>query len=422
MEYILYLCEDKNNISNLNFPLFIAKRITTKSNRTFSKLIVRVAIAGIMLGLTIMILAIAVLRGFKSEVIEKQRGFGGDVIVFQYELNPSYDNTSFLLEDSTKSKLKKVPHFKSIEPFATKPGIINANDEIEGVVLKGIDKTYNQKFISSILVEGEGIDFSDEENATRQILISTYIANRLNLKLGDDFLMYFVQEPLRKRKFEIVGIFNLGVEEIDKSYVIGNLALIQRLNNWDVNTVGGYEVRLDDFSKLSESKNQIYDALPIDLRAVSIVEYYPEVFQWLDLLDVNTEVILFLMILVAVINMISALLIMILERTQMIGILKALGFANGGIRKIFLYNSAYLIGYGLLLGNLMGLGLCYIQNKTKLIKLDTTSYYIDHVPISIKVSDVLLLNLGTLIVCLLVLLIPSGLASRISPVKAISFK
>jgi lipoprotein-releasing system permease protein len=406
----------------LNFPLFLAKRITTKSNRTFSKLIVRVAIAGIMLGLTIMILAIAVLKGFKSEVIEKQRGFSGDVVLFQFDLNPAYDNTPFSLSDSTRDKLIAIPSVKTIQPFATKPGIIKANEEIEGVVLKGIDKTYNQEFISSILVEGRSIDFTDDESINSQILISNYLANRLSLKLGDDFLMYFIQEPLRKRKFTIVGIFNQGAEEIDKTFVIGNLGLIQRLNNWSDDTVGGYELMLNSFSNLDESKGQINDVLPIELRSLNVVEYYPEVFQWLDLLDVNTEVILFLMVLVAVINMISALLIMILERTQMIGILKALGFSNGGIRRVFLYNATYLIGYGLLLGNLLGLGLCLIQSQTKFIKLDQASYYVDHVPVSIGFSDILFLNLGTLLICLLVLLIPSGLVSRISPVKAIGFK
>ena len=405
----------------MNFPLFLAKRITTKSNRTFSKLIVRVAIGGIMLGLTIMILAVAVLRGFKSEVIEKQRGFTGDVMVVEYDYNPSYDNTPFYLSDSVKNELKKIPAFKSLQPFATKPGIINANDEIEGVILKGIDKTYNQDFIEDILIEGRPIDFN-QENANTEILISTYIANRLNLKLGDDFLMYFIQEPIRKRKFEIVGIFNLGSEEIDKTYIIGNLALIQRLNNWEPNMVGGYEIGISDFNQLDASVSQIQETVPVDLKSFSVEEYYAEVFQWLDLLDVNTEVILFLMILVAVINMISALLIMILERTQMIGILKALGFSDGGIRQVFLYNSAYLIGYGLLYGNLIGLSLCFIQHYTHLIKLDSASYYVDHVPVLLTLSDVVFLNLGTLIVCLLVLLIPSGMVSRISPVKAISFK
>jgi len=406
----------------LNFPLFIAKRITTKSNRTFSKLIVRVAIAGITLGLTVMILAVAVLKGFKNEIVEKQRGFSGDVIAFQYDLNVAYDNLPISLHDTITAGLKTIDNIKSIQSFATKPGIINVNDEVEGVVLKGIDKSYNQQYLAEILVDGKGIDFSDTSKANTQILVSQTLASRLNLELGDDFLMYFVQEPIRKRKFEIVGIFNLGVEEIDKTYIIGNLSLIQRLNNWDENTVGGYEIQLHDFSALETTTAEIVDRLPIDLRAVSIVDYYPEVFRWLDLLDVNTEVILILMVLVAVINMISALLIMILERTGMIGILKALGFSNGGIRKVFLYNSAYLIGYGLLLGNLVGLGLCLFQSTTRLFKLDEASYYVDHVPISISFTDILLLNIGTLLICLLVLLVPSGLVSRINPVKAISFK
>jgi len=384
-------------------------------------LIVRVAIGGIMLGLTIMILAVAVLRGFKSEVIEKQRGFTGDIMVLEYDYNPSYDNTPIVLTDSVRNQVKKIPGFKSLQPFATKPGIINANDEIEGVILKGIDQTYNQDFIRDILVEGQPIDFS-QENAGTQILISSYIANRLNLKLGDDFLMYFIQEPIRKRKFEIVGIFNLGSEEIDKTYIIGSLSLIQRLNDWEPNKVGGYEIAVGDFNQLDNSAIHIQEALPSNLKSITVKEYYAEVFQWLDLLDVNTEVILFLMILVAVINMISALLIMILERTQMIGILKALGFSDGGIRKVFLYNSAYLIGYGLLLGNVIGLGFCFIQHYTHLIKLDSASYYVDHVPVLLTFTDVIFLNLGTLIVCLLVLLIPSGMVSRISPVKAISFK
>lgn len=406
----------------MNFPLFIAKRITTKSNRTFSKLIVRVAIAGITLGLTVMILAVAVLKGFKNEIVEKQRGFSGDVIAFQYDLNVAYDNLPISLHDTITAGLKTIDNIKSIQSFATKPGIINVNDEVEGVVLKGIDKSYNQQYLAEILVDGKGIDFSDTSKANTQILVSQTLASRLNLELGDDFLMYFVQEPIRKRKFEIVGIFNLGVEEIDKTYIIGNLSLIQRLNNWDENTVGGYEIQLHDFSALETTTAEIVDRLPIDLRAVSIVDYYPEVFRWLDLLDVNTEVILILMVLVAVINMISALLIMILERTGMIGILKALGFSNGGIRKVFLYNSAYLIGYGLLLGNLVGLGLCLFQSTTRLFKLDEASYYVDHVPISISFTDILLLNIGTLLICLLVLLVPSGLVSRINPVKAISFK
>lgn len=406
----------------MNFPLFLARRISNKSNRTFSRLIVRVAIAGIMLGLTIMILAVAVLKGFKSEVIEKQRGFASDVIVFKFDLNASYDNTPMSLSDSVKTEITSIPGVKSLQPFATKPGIIKTDDEIEGVVLKGIDSTYYQEFFRKIMVEGETLDFSDTDRTVPQILISSYLSRRLNLQVGDDFLMYFIQETVRPRKFEISGIFNVGAEEIDQTYVIADLSIIQRLNQWKEETVGGYEVILDDFSQLEEKKDQIGNALPIDLRAMTISEYYPEVFQWLDLLDVNTEVILVLMVLVAVINMISALLIMILERTQMIGILKALGFSNNGIRKVFLYNSAYLIGYGLLLGNVLGLGLCYIQEKTRWIKLDEASYYVSYVPVSIGIQEIVFLNIGTLLICLLVLLVPSSLVSRISPVKAINFQ
>lgn len=406
----------------MNFPLFLAKRITTKGNRSFSRLIVRVAITGIVLGLAIMILSLAVLRGFKQEVISKQRGFAGDISVFKFDLNSSYDNTPFTLSDSSKAVLGEIKGINRIQPIATKPAIINANSEVEGVVLKGINKEYDQSFISKILVSGKGIDFSDEETSKEQIIISKVTANRLNLDVGDSFIMYFVQEPLRKRKLTVVGVYNLGVEDVDETYVIGDLGLIQRLNDWEENQVGAYEIKIDDFENLSQDTKAVFNSLPIELRALSVKDQFPQVFKWLDLLDVNTEVIFILMLSVAIINMISALLIMILERTEMIGILKALGFSNGGIRKVFLYNAIYLISIGLLVGNLVGLGICYFQDLTHFFKLDEASYYVSYVPISLKISDVVFLNIGIMLICLLALLIPSGLVSRISPIKAISFK
>ncbi len=406
----------------MNFPLFLAKRITAKGNRTFSRLIVRVAITGIVLGLAIMILSLAVLRGFKQEIITKQRGFAGDITVFKFDLNTAYDNTPFTLSDSSRMELMNLNGIKSIQPIATKPGIINANDEVEGVVFKGINEEYDQGFLSKILVAGKPIDFSDEEKAKEQIIISQITANRMNLELGDSFIMYFVQEPLRKRKLTIVGIYNLGVEDVDKSYVIGDLGLIQRLNNWEENEVGAYEIKIDNFENISEETTLVLNSIPINLRGLNVIDQFPQVFKWLDLLDVNTEVIFILMLVVAIINMISALLIMILERTEMIGILKALGFSNGGIRKVFLYNAIYLISIGLFVGNLIGLGICYFQDLTHFFKLDEASYYISYVPISLKFHDVIFLNMGVMAICLLALLIPSGLVSRISPVKAISFK
>jgi lipoprotein-releasing system permease protein len=406
----------------LNLPLFIAKRITFASSRTFSRLIVRIAILGIMLGLAVMILSIAIVKGFKGEIREKVRGFSGDIQVLKLDLNSSFENSPYSINATTLQTLRSNNEIAYIQPFATKPGIINANNEVEGVVLKGVDSTYNWGYLRNVLSSGKVIDFKDPAAAMQQIMISKYTADRLKLKVGDDFLMYFVQEPLRKRKFEIVGIYDLGVEEVDRMYVIGDISLIRRLNEWEPNEVGGYELRVRDFRQLDRISEEVYDDLDVSLKSYSIREIYPTIFEWLNLLDVNTQVILVLMLAVAVINMISALLIIILERTNMIGLLKALGSTDWSIRKIFLYNATYLIGYGLLLGNLLGIGLAVFQEHTHFFSLDQASYYIDFVPVQIDVLDIVLLNAGTLIICVLVMIIPSMLVTRISPVKAIAFQ
>lgn len=412
----------KKTFSELNLPFFIAKRITFNSKRTFSKLIVRIAILGIMLGLAVMILAVAIVKGFKTEIREKVRGFSGDIQISKLNLNSSYENSPFTITDADFLKIKQTDGISFIQAFATKPGIINAGDEAEGVVLKGVDKSYNSQYFENILVEGRFIDFSDSTKSKSQILISKFTADRLKLKVGDDFLMYFIENSLRKRKFEIIGIYNLGVEEVDKVFVIGDINLIRSLNNWENNQVGGYELRVNIFEDLEQIEAQVYDNLSLDLKSYTVKQYYPAIFEWLSLLDVNTQVILILMIAVAVINMISALLIMILERTNMIGILKALGSSNWNIRKIFLYNAGYLIGVGLLCGNILGIGLGIFQLKTHFFTLDQASYYMSFVPVQLEIQDIILLNLGTLIISLLVLLIPSLLVSRISPLKAIRFK
>ncbi len=406
----------------LNLPLFIARRITLNSKRTFSKLIVRIAVLAISLSLAVMILSLAIVKGFKYEIVQKVRGFAGDVQIVKYDLNASYENSPFVMSPAAYAGITHTKGVAYAQPFATKPGIINANNEVEGVVFKGVDRNFNWEYINSMLVAGNTIDFSDSAKAMRQILISEYTANRLKLKTGDEFIMYFVQNNLRPRKFEISGIYNVGVEDIDKTYVIGSIDLVRRLNNWNNSQVGGYEVMIKDFSQIDTLSGSIYENLDMGLRSYSIKENFVTVFQWLSLLDVNTQVILVLMLAVAVINMISALLIMILERTNMIGILKALGSSDASIRKIFLYNAAYLIGLGLLLGNILGLGLGMLQEYTQIAKLDQASYYVSYVPVQINWLDVLMLNAGTLILCMLVLIVPSMLVSRITPVKAIAFK
>lgn len=406
----------------MNFPYFVAGRITFKSKRTFSKLIVRIAIIGIVLGLGVMILSLAIVRGFKDEIREKVRGFSGDMQVIKYDLNNSNENSPFLADRSFVKNATANPLITKVMPFATKPGIIKAKGEIEGMVLKGVDKTYDWSFIKKNLVNGSVIDFTDSAEAQKQLMISQTTANRLKLKVGDKIIMYFIQESMRRRPFIIKGIFSLGIDEVDKTYVIGDISLIKRLNDWNPDQIGGYEIRVNDFDKLKQANDAVDSLLPTTLKVYTVQDYYPEIFSWLGLLDGNTQAVLVLMIIVAVINMISALLIMILERTEMIGILKAMGAANWTIQKIFLYNAFYLIGFGMLIGNIFGIGLGLLQYETHFFTLDEASYYMNFIPIQFNLSDILLLNLGTLFICLLVMLGPSMLVTKITPVKAIRFK
>jgi lipoprotein-releasing system permease protein len=375
-----------------------------------------------MLSLAVMILSVAVVKGFKSEIRDKMRGFSGDIIAMKYDLNNSYENSPFSISRDTLEKIRQLPGIAHVQPYAIKTGIINTNEEVEGVILKGVDKTYDWTYFKRVLVAGKVIDYSDSVKSKKQIIISRFLSNRLKLKVGDDFLMYFVQESLLKRKFEIVGIYDLGVEEVDKTYIIGDLSVIRRLNKWKQDEVGGFELRVKDFDKLEVINNDVGSFMAYNVRTYTIKEWYQTIFQWLSLLDVNTEVILILMMAVAVINMISALMIIILERTNMIGVLKALGSTNWQVQKIFLNNAAFLIGFGLLLGNLVGLGLGLFQKLTHFFELDQTSYYMRFVPVEFSIADILILNVSTLAVCLVVLLIPSMLVTRISPVKTISFK
>ncbi len=406
----------------MNFPLFIARRITFRSKRTFSKLIVRIAVAGIMLGLGVMILSLAIVKGFQHEIREKIRAFSGDIQVVKFDLNSSYENSPVARDDEFIKRARATSGISAIMPVATKPGIIKANDEIEGVVLKGVDKTYNWQSFDHTLVSGKVINFADSAAANTQIMISQRIADRLRLKVGDDLLMYFVQEPLRRRKLKICGIFNVGIDDVDKTFVVGSLPLIQRLNNWDARQIGGYEVRVSDFDKLAETGEELGNVMPVTLKGYTITQDYSTIFEWLSLLDVNARVLLILMLIVAVINMISALLIMILERTAMVGMFKALGASNWRIQQVFLYNAFYLIGLGLLLGNALGLGLGFFQANTHFFKLDAASYYMNFVPVQIEWGDVIAVNVLTFIICLLVLLVPSMLVTKIQPVKAIRFK
>ena len=405
----------------MNFPYFLAKRITLEGNRTFSKLIVRVTIGALALAIMAIILAVAILNGFKGEITEKQRGFFGDIIILKNERNESYVNSPISLSEKEISRIKENPNVADVYPYATKAGIMNVKGEVEGVLLKGIDKDYDQNFLSKTILEGDTINFSSED-ADNQLLISSLMANRLNLKVGESFIMYFIQDVVKKRKFTVKGIFTTNSEELDKIYVIGSLPLIRRLNNLEEQQAGGYEVRVKDFNQLFKTTDELNNNLGIELYATNVVMQMQDIFNWLNMLDMNDNIIFVLMVIVAVINMISALLISILERSPMIGMLKALGLRNGNIRKVFLFNSLYLIGYGLLLGNLIAIVLYFFQTQTHFFKLDPSIYYVSFVPMEISWAVVLWLNLSLIVIALITLFIPSMLISRISPIKTIQFK
>jgi lipoprotein-releasing system permease protein len=413
----------------MNLELYIAKRLVRGDERkkSISGPIVTIAIAGIALGLAVMIMSASIVTGFKREIRNKVIGFGSHIQIINYDSNISFETAPVSKNQVFLKDLLDIPEIRHIQPFATKAGIIRTRDDIQGVVLKGIDNTFDWSFFDRNMQEGERILFTDTITSNDAV-ISRAIASLLRLDVGDDFAMYFVEDPPRARRLTVSGIYETGLEELDKMFVLADLRHIQRLNDWDNTQISGFEILLEDYDRLDEIRSQV-DFLAGNmftedltrLRVVSISDKYPQFFDWLQLLDMNVWVILSLMVIVAGFNMVSGLLILILERTGMIGILKALGLENSGLRKIFLYQSAFLIAKGLLWGNLIGIGLALTQHFTGIIKLDQASYFIATVPVNLRLSHILMLNGGTMIITIAMLIIPSYIIGRISPEKTIRF-
>tara|TARA_R110001583_G_scaffold59000_2_gene175595 strand:- start:1339 stop:2583 length:1245 start_codon:yes stop_codon:yes gene_type:complete len=413
----------------LNLELYIAKKITykNKSDKQISRPIISIATLGIALGLSVMILAIAIVTGFKAGITEKLTGFGSHIQISNYDNNNSFETYAIDQNLIPIERLSQIEGIKHIQTYATKPGIIKTKEEIQGVVLNGASLNHDWSFFKDKLVEGEIINMTPSKKSN-QVLISEKLAKLLHLNIGEKLIMYFVQDPIRQRAFTISGIYNSGMDEFDKLFVICDMRHIQKLNNWKDNQVSGIEITIDDFKKLAETKelirNNVTGIFSDDgstFKVRSIKQKYPQIFNWLEMLDVNVWIILGLMILVAGFNMVSGLLIIILEKTNMIGILKALGTDNWSVRKIFLYQSSMIIGKGMLLGNLIGIGICLIQYHFQLISLDPVNYYLDTVPINLNWFHLLLLNIGTLIATVSMLLVPSYWITRITPSKAIKF-
>lgn len=405
----------------MNLELFIAKRLTSKGSHRFSQPIIRIATLAIALSLAVMILATAVVTGFQKEIRDKVIGFGSHIQVTHFSDGNSYESQVLHHSDSLKEVLSTLPEIAHIESFATKAGIIKNKEDIHGVVLKGVGSDFNSSFFSSNLIAGEIEVYNDTLTSSR-VLISNYMAKLLKLETQDKFVMYFVQQPPRARQFVVSGIYETGMNELDELMVIGDIRHIQKLNGWTPSDVGGLALTINDFEQLDRLTEEVYHAIGFDLNAQNIRQLQPQIFDWLQLQDLNVQVIIFLMLLVAAINMITALLILILERTQLIGILKALGVPNWNIRKIFLFNAAYLISKGLFWGNLFGIGLALLQQHFQLIQLDEATYYMATVPIHLQLGALLLLNVGALVICWLMLILPSYLITKISPIKAIRFQ
>jgi len=410
----------------LNYELFLAKRIIAAKQykSSISSPIIKIAITAIALGIVIMLISIATGVGLQHKIKEKISGFNGHVQITNYEDNNSQITVSPVSTvQDFYPRFKNIDDIKSVQIFATKAGIIRTDSDFEGVIFKGVGSEFDWSFFKSYLTNGSILNFNDE--ISDLVLLSKITADRLKLKVGDNFNLFFVKDdpnkPPNVRKLTIAGIYNSGFKEFDENYVIGDIRHIQRLNKWDNNEIGGFEVLIKDFDELEEKGNAIYNSVPSILNAQTISEKYPAIFEWLQLFDTNIIVIIGIMILIAGINMITALLVLILERTQMIGILKALGSSNWSIRKVFLYNAAYLVAIGLFWGNLIGISLLLIQKYTGIIQLNPESYYVSEVPVYIGIEYILILNIGTLILCLIMLLIPSYIVSKISPVKAIKF-
>jgi lipoprotein-releasing system permease protein len=413
----------------MNLPYFIAHRLIKgrREGTSFSRPINVIAIIGIAMGLAVMILAVSILTGFKQQIRAKIVGFGSNIQILNYDTNISLETIPISDTQSFIPKIKQIPGIKHIQVFATKAGIIKTTDAIQGVFLKGIGSDFDWRFFKSNMVDGSVFTVTDT-GRTNEVIISKKISDMLRLKTGDSFAMYFVQDPPRSRKFTISGIYETSLEEFDKMYVFCDIGHIKRLNSWEDDQVSGFEVFINDFDRLDEMTMAVRDAVGYKLlenetkfKVTNIRMRYPQIFDWLNFQDMNVIIIITLMLLVAGFNMISGLLILILEKTNMIGIFKALGSENGTIRKVFLYQAAYLIGKGLFWGNAVGIGLAFLQLKTGLITLDASSYYIKTVPVNLNLMHILLLNAGTMVAIILMLLIPSQLITRITPVKAIRY-
>tara|TARA_R100000306_G_scaffold6864_7_gene9195 strand:- start:6196 stop:7431 length:1236 start_codon:yes stop_codon:yes gene_type:complete len=411
----------------VNFEFFIARRIIASKDykSSISAPIIKIAITAIAIGIIMMLVSIATGVGLQKKIRDKVSAFNGDIIITNFDTNFSNDSQiPISKEQDFYPNFSSVEGVNHIQVTALKGGVIRTAEDFEGIVVKGVGDDYNWETFNDFLIKGRLPDYS--ENLNDEVLISQYLANRLQFKVEDRVNTFFLQDAENKKTrslgLKIVGIYNSGFQQFDEQYLIADIRHIQRLNKWDDDQIGAFELFVDDFDNIQAVGSAVYNETPSTLDTQTIRQKYGAIFEWLDLFDFNIVLIIGIMILVAGINMITALLVLILERTQMIGILKALGSNDWSVRKVFIYNAMYLIGVGLFWGNVIGLGLLFLQKYFKLFPLNPDTYYVTEAPVYIDLGYILLLNAGTFILCLLMLLIPSYIIAKISPVKVIRFE
>lgn len=415
-------------MSKLHLEYFLARRIARPQPGQKNNVMVRIASLSVAIGLAVMIVALAVIFGFKREISQKLIGFGSHVQLVNLDGNSSYETVPISKQQPVLADIQALPDFVELFPFAIKAGIIQTDDAMQGVVLKGVDSSYNWMFFEQTLQEGKLPRTSDSVR-TKDVLISRTLAQILNLHVGDPVEMLFIQDPPRRDKFKVCGIYDTQLGELDQTFLLTDIRNVQRLNRWSADQVTGFEINTRDLSYLERFTEEVEELVFLTpsaegehVRAINIKERYPMIFDWLDAHNVNAAVIITVMLLVALFNMIAALLIILLERTSMIGVLKALGMENRALQKMFVIRSSFVILQGMFWGNVVGVGLCLIQHYTGFVALDQAGYFLTIVPIYIHWGYWALLNLVAFIFILSLLSLPTLIISLILPEKSIRFE
>ncbi len=404
----------------MNLSYFISRQLSKKNSTGFSKLIVGIATLAVALSMVVMIISIAISKGYQTQIQNKIIGFNKHIQITPLNLNHSIEGLPLKRDTFFESTAKHFEGVYKFEPYATKTGIIKTKNDFKGIILKGIDKDFDWDFIYSNIKTGRRFTLA-KNKISNDIVISKTTADLLNFKINDALFVYFIQEPPRVRKFNIVGIFDTGLSELDELYAYVDMRQCQRLNNWGDSLISGYQINTDLYKNIDTQIDKLSSITPYTMSLQSVSNTYPSMFSWLNLFNMNTFIIITLMIIVACINMITALLILIIERSKMIGILKAIGAKNILISKVFLWMASRIIFRGIIIGNIVGIGLCFIQQKFGIIKLNKVDYFISEVPIDLSFKNILIINIVSFVISFLFMIIPSFYVAKVKPAKVIKW-